>query len=234
MSPAPTLHEAAASLYRSCGQFPFYFAKGKLKYDPIMTDLLVLGCLSRKSASAARLLDLGCGQGLLFAMLDASARIAPESKVAASSPAAPPIAFARGFDAARSNVRWGQSMLANRAQPHLDAEIVVADIRTVDLPVCDIVVAIDVLHYMPYADQESLLRKVAAALALGGRLVLLVPRRAAGSARAIPPGLSRAPVTGRVAAAGMGDRHGAVAHGSVLSERPPCRRTGSPVPPCQD
>jgi len=174
MSPAPTLHEAAANLYRSCGQFPFYFAKGKLKYDPIMTDLLVLGCLSRKSASAARLLDLGCGQGLLFAMLDASARIAQESKVAASSPAAPPIAFARGFDAARSNVRWGQSMLANRAQPHLDAEIVVADIRTVDLPVCDIVVAIDVLHYMPYADQESLLRKVAAALALGGRLVLRV------------------------------------------------------------
>jgi len=47
-------------------------------------------------------------------------------------------------------------------------------------------------------------------LALGGRLVLLVPRRAAGSARAIPPGLSRAPVTGCVAAAGMGDRHGAV------------------------
>ena len=52
-------------------------------------------------------------------------------------------------------------------------------------------------------------------LALGGGLVLLVPRRAAGSARAIPPGLSRAPVTGRVAAAGVGDRHGAVARGSV-------------------
>ena len=64
-------------------------------------------------------------------------------------------------------------------------------------------------------------------LALGGRLVLLVPRRAAGSARAIPSGLSRAPVTGR-AAAGMGDRHGAVARICVLSERR--RRTAAGFP----
>jgi SAM-dependent methyltransferase len=174
MNSAPPLYEAAASLYRSCGRFPFYFAKGKLKYDPIMTDLLKLGCLSSKDASAARLLDLGCGQGLLFATLDASLRIAQESKIAASSPAAPSIAFAKGFDAALSNVRWGHSMLANRAQPHVAAEIVVADIRTIDLPACDIVVAIDVLHYMSYADQESLLRKIAAALTLGGRVVLRV------------------------------------------------------------
>ncbi len=174
MSPAPSLHEVVANLYRGCGRFPFHFASGKLKYDPIMTDLLTLGCLSRKDASAARLLDLGCGQGLLFAMLEASARVAQQSQTPVSWPAAPPIAFAKGFDAARADVRWGHAMLANRAQPHLVAEIVVADIRTVDLPACDIVVAIDVLHYMPYADQEGLLRKIAAALAPGGRLVVRV------------------------------------------------------------
>jgi len=174
MNPAPSLHEVAANLYRGCGRFPFHFARGKLKYDPIMTDLLTLGCLSRKDASAARLLDLGCGQGLLFAMLDASARMAQQSQPPASWPAARPIAFAKGFDAAPADVRRGHAMLVNRTQPHLVAEIVMADIRTLDLPACDIVVAIDVLHYMPYADQEGLLRKIDAALAPGGRLVLRV------------------------------------------------------------
>jgi len=174
MGPVATLPQVAASLYRDCGPFPFGFARGKLKHDPIMLDLLLLGCLSRQDASAARLLDLGCGQGLLFAMLEASARVARDSQIAAGSLPALPIAWTKGFDAASSNVRWGQAMLAGRDQPRLTAEIVVADIRTVDLPVCDIVVAIDVLHYMPHFDQERLLRKIAAALAPGGRLILRV------------------------------------------------------------
>jgi SAM-dependent methyltransferase len=174
MNGAPLLHEAAANLYRNCGQFAFHFAKGKLKYDSIMKDLLALDCLSREDAGPARLLDLGCGQGLLFATLDASARITLESKVAAPRPVVLPIAYAKGFDVAPLNVRWGHLMLANRLQPHLVAEIVMADIRTVHLPACDIVVAIDVMHYLPYADQEKLLGRIAMALAPGGRLVLRV------------------------------------------------------------
>ena len=171
---APALREHASDLYRDCGRFPFHFARGKFKHDPIMADLLALQCLSRADASASRLLDLGCGQGLLFAALDASARLCRDPGHPAAWPAAPPIACARGFDAAPINVRWGRRMLANRAHPHLDAEISVADVRTVELPDCDIVVAIDLMHYMPHADQEKLLRKIAAALAPGGRLLLRV------------------------------------------------------------
>jgi SAM-dependent methyltransferase len=194
---APTLHEAAASLYRGCGQFPFRFARGKLKRDPIMLDLLMLGCLSRKDASAARLLDLGCGQGLLFATLEASAHIARDSKFASTSPPALSIAYAQGFDAAPSNVRWGQSMLARRIQPQLAAEIVAADIRTVDLPVCDIVVAIDVLHYLPYVDQERLLRKIAQALTPGGRLLLRVGDAAHARASRVSGWIDRAMAAAR-------------------------------------
>ena len=172
MTAAPSVHEIAAELYRNCGRFPFHFARGKFKYDPVMTDLLA--CLSREDSSPVRLLDLGCGQGLLFAMLDASAGLSRSPQACASLPATPPIAYAKGFDSAAASVRWGHSMLANRSQPRIAAEIVLADIRTVDLPACDVVVLIDVLHYMPFAEQETLLRRIAAALVPRGRLVLRV------------------------------------------------------------
>jgi cyclopropane fatty-acyl-phospholipid synthase-like methyltransferase len=84
------------------------------------------------------------------------------------------MAYARGYDAAPASVRWGQSMLANRREANLPAHIEVADVRTLELPACDIIVAIDVLHYMAFAQQEELLARIRAALAPGGRLVLRV------------------------------------------------------------
>ena len=56
---------AASAYYRPAGQFAWRFARGKLAGDPAYRALLAQGLLAGRS----RLLDLGCGQGLLAAWL---------------------------------------------------------------------------------------------------------------------------------------------------------------------
>ena len=43
-----------------------------------------------------------------------------------------------------------------------------------ELPACDVVVILDVLHYVDHAAQQALLQRVHAALADGGRLLLRI------------------------------------------------------------
>jgi cyclopropane fatty-acyl-phospholipid synthase-like methyltransferase len=174
MTPAAALVNSAARLYRRSGAFPFRFAQGKLRHDPVVVDILFLNCLSHASQSPIRLLDLGCGQGLLFAVMDASMRQMGGVPCKDGRAGQPAVAYARGYDVAPVNVRWGQSMLANRQQPNFQAQIEVADIRTLELPECDVVVAIDVLHYLSFGEQEKLLLRISEALAPGGRLVLRI------------------------------------------------------------
>ena len=53
--------DLASARYRSCGRFAYHFARGKLLGDPAFPHLLEQGLIGR----GARVLDLGCGQGLL-------------------------------------------------------------------------------------------------------------------------------------------------------------------------
>jgi hypothetical protein len=59
------LAEAAAQPYRAAGPFAWRFARGKLAGDPVFCMILQLGLIP----DHARILDLGCGQGLLAAWL---------------------------------------------------------------------------------------------------------------------------------------------------------------------
>ncbi|MGI4846902.1 MAG: methyltransferase domain-containing protein [Janthinobacterium lividum] len=60
-----TLVAAAAAPYRQAGRFAWHFARGKLAGDPVFAALLEHGLLCGR----ARILDIGCGQGLLAALL---------------------------------------------------------------------------------------------------------------------------------------------------------------------
>src|SRR5580698_9496745 len=64
------LLDTACEPYRNAGRFAYYFARGKLRADPVYRSILELGLLLGR----ARVLDLGCGQGLLAAWLQAAER----------------------------------------------------------------------------------------------------------------------------------------------------------------
>ena len=70
MNPSPEavrrrLVERASARYRPAGKFAYHFARGKLGGDPLFLGILELGVLR----GDLRILDLGCGQGLLGAWL---------------------------------------------------------------------------------------------------------------------------------------------------------------------
>ena len=59
------LLDAASAPYRSAGRFAWHFSRSKLKHDPVFVGLLERGVIP----DAQRLVDLGCGQGLLASWL---------------------------------------------------------------------------------------------------------------------------------------------------------------------
>src|SRR4051812_39337886 len=60
-----TLVDSVARRYRGAGRAAYYFARGKLRHDPVFAAILSRGFLAKR----ARLADLGCGQALLLALL---------------------------------------------------------------------------------------------------------------------------------------------------------------------
>ena len=63
--PAEPLVAAVERRFARSGSFAKYYARGKLRHDPVYFALLERGLVP----DGARVLDLGCGQGLLLALL---------------------------------------------------------------------------------------------------------------------------------------------------------------------
>lgn len=147
---------AASEPYRAAGRFAWHFARGKLRGDPAFCHLLHAGLIPE----GAQILDLGCGQGLLAALL-------------AAVPA-PRIGRYRGIELMASDVARAHLALG------VDCGVEQGDIRAADFGSADVVVILDVLHYMPRAGQDAVLRRVRQTLAGGGALLLRVGDAAAG------------------------------------------------------
>jgi SAM-dependent methyltransferase len=154
----------AAARYPARDRYARHFARGKLRGDPVFVHLLRGGLLP----GDARVLDLGCGQGLLFALLLA----ARESHVAGRWPAdwpAPPVARAlRGIDLMPRDIE--RARVASGAA----AELVCGDIRSAEFGKAGVVVILDVLHYIDHEAQRDVLRRVRDTLGPGGTLLLRV------------------------------------------------------------
>ncbi len=161
------LHEHASRPYRGAGRFAWHFARGKLGHDPVFRAMLQRGLVPAR----ARVLDLGCGQGLLASLLAAVNR----QHGALGWPddwAQPPVqARYTGIELMPRDVARARAAFAESG---VDAAVLCGDIRRLPLPDSDVVVILDVLHYFPHAEQAELLRRVRAALAPAGRLLLRV------------------------------------------------------------
>ena len=158
------LVDAAAAPYRAAGRFAWHFARGKLGGDPAFAALLERGLIP----DGGRLLDLGCGQGLLASWLLAAQALQAAGNWPAGWPAPPRPERIDGVELMPRDVARARAALGAAAT------FAAGDIRTADYGRADTVVILDVLHYIPPAGQDAVLRRVRAALSPGGTLLLRV------------------------------------------------------------
>ena len=154
----------ASASYRPAGRFALHFARGKLRWDPVFRHLLVHGLIAPRS----RVLDIGCGQGLLASLLGAADDEARRGRWPAAWAPAPSQVRLTGIELSRREVARARDALGD------GAEFVCGDMRSVAFPEADTVVILDVLHYVGRREQDEVLARVRAALGRGGRLLLRV------------------------------------------------------------
>jgi cyclopropane fatty-acyl-phospholipid synthase-like methyltransferase len=159
----------ASGFYGGAGRFARNFAAGKLGGDPVFAAMLAHDLL----AGCQRILDLGCGQGLLAAWLLAAARCyGRQGSWSAQWPEPPVLRSYRGIEINAHEVARGRQALG--AETAASVQIVAGDIRDVDYGTADAVVILDVLHYIDHEAQETVLQRVRAALPTQGLLLLRV------------------------------------------------------------
>ena len=167
----PLLRAASRPFLRG-GIYPWQFARWKLRLDPVFLSLLRKGYLPDRG----RLVDVGCGQGVLLGLLVA----ARERYRRGEWPpewAPPPLNLElHGLERRRDRVWVARRALRDGAQ------IERCDVRQAVFPRCSVIAALDLLLYLAPDDQRRLLEKAAVALEPGGLLLLREADAAAGFA----------------------------------------------------
>ena len=156
------LIETAARPYVRSGMRHWEFVRGKLRWDPVFLALLEGGVIP----SGGTLLDVGCGRGILLSLLVAAAKQHADGDWPEGWPAPPRASSLVGIE-----MRGKTAGVAARALGG-HALIEVGDALEVPLPSCRVATLLDALHYLRPADQERLLRRVIAALAPEGMLIV--------------------------------------------------------------
>ena len=156
------LFEAATQPHRKAGRYAWHFARGKLRHDPVFVSLLRRGLLPDRG----RLLDLGCGQGVLLSLLEAAKAQYQAGAWPPGWPVPPLNLVLQGVELREDRVRAARNALG------VDVEIAQGDLRRLELRPCAAIAILDVMLYLDEAEQLHLLDRVAAALEPGGLLLL--------------------------------------------------------------
>jgi len=169
-SSSANLLQAAADPYRSSDWYALWFARVKLRIDPAFTTILQRGLVP----DGSRLLDLGCGQGLLASSLLAAQTLANRGCWSGEWSPPPNLVSIKGIDSVPLDIHRAQQALGKQV------DFKVADICTADFGQADTIVILDVLHYIDFQAQEDVLRRVKQALPINGKLILRVGNAAGG------------------------------------------------------
>lgn len=156
------LREEASRPFLSAGRAAWYYARSKFRWDPVYFALLRSGVLP----DAGTLVDLGCGQGILLALLEAAKRQHARGDWPQGWPAPPARLALRGYDVRGRSIRAGTAALNGRAS------LECRDIRGLDIPPAAAIVALDVLYHLPRPEQEAVLASAARALQPGGVFIM--------------------------------------------------------------
>lgn len=158
------LLEAASAPYRVAGYFHYRWARGKLGQDPVFASLLEQGTLLQST----HVLDLGCGRGLLAAWFLAADRLATTKQWTTD------FAVPRGVTFHGVDLHTGACAAGNSAlHPLYGPQVLLksGDMCQADLRGFDAITMLDVMHYIPLAQQDVLLDQIRAALGPGGLLI---------------------------------------------------------------
>ncbi|MGB7540469.1 MAG: methyltransferase type 11, partial [Burkholderiales bacterium] len=124
------LFEAATGPFAGAGRYARHFAKGKLRHDPVFFALLKHGVFPDRG----RLLDLGCGHGVLLALLAAAKEQFQRGQWPPGWPPPPLNLDMRGIDMHEERVRVARLALGDRAQ------VDQGDIRAIRIQPCSVIV----------------------------------------------------------------------------------------------
>jgi SAM-dependent methyltransferase len=158
------LLEAACEPYRAVGSFHYRWARGKLGGDPVFASLLEQGTLAQRK----RVLDLGCGRGLLAAWFLTAEHLTASGQWTTNFEVPTNMTF-QGVDLDASGCEAGNQALKPRFGERLF--LASGDMCRADLRGYDAITILDVLHYIPFAQQDVLLDQIRSALGPSGLLV---------------------------------------------------------------
>lgn len=167
------LARAAARRFGPGGRFAVGFAQGKLTRDPIFEHLLAHGLFNPpvqdpgSPANPRVMLDLGCGQGVVAALLAQADEAIRAGRWPARWPQPVRTRF-HGIELMPRDVARARAALGDAAT------FVTGDIARSTFPAAHTVLILDVLHYLPYEAQDRVLADVRRALEPDGRLLMRI------------------------------------------------------------
>ncbi len=156
------LIQCASDRYVATSITAWEFARGKLRGDPVYRNALCGDLLP----SGRVLMDVGCGQGLMLALLAEAKRQAGSGARPVGCSSFPQFDRLIGVEKRPRIARLARKALGP------DAEILEQDARSIATGSYSVVLFFDVLHLMSSNDQEAIVRAMATALEPGG--VILV------------------------------------------------------------
>jgi uncharacterized protein (DUF2062 family)/SAM-dependent methyltransferase len=159
--------EETGRRYMPAGIVHWEFVRGKLLHDPLYREIWSrLGTQIR-----GRILDLGCGRGIVLALADTARRT--------GLPPGPARLEGVPMELIGVEVRAAAAGAARAALGDA-ARIEIADLSDYTPPAADVVLLFDVLHYLDAPAQERILSRVARALGPGGVLLVREPDASSG------------------------------------------------------